>query len=323
MRTVTPTCLGGSAQAIRPSALEANLHAPLARPTRRFVIAPSLVADPERRPLGGDEVDRVCAALDHVGHDHQRIEGHVRDRSDDHDPVAARLEAQPEAGALQPLGMPLLARRLRRGLARRLLQLEPVDVHLELEVLGPGRLEIGVDQQVRDAGTRFDVRIVRRLRSGAGVQRSGQQRDTRTPHWARPDPSRVSTSSASRTMRSISSAALGRSSITPITWPPDITPAEASPSTMLLRWSIGAFAAITTWLHDSSRVRFIESASRITSRQGAPDMRLKRTALASARDRLANSPARSSFSVNSVASTRCGWPSTCVVRSVSVALFDR
>jgi hypothetical protein len=58
------------------------------------------------------------------------------------------------------------------------------------------------------------------------------------------------------------------------------------PSTIDARKSIGAFAAITTWLHDSSWLRFIEIASRRSARHGVPSMRWKRHAFAIARGRL-------------------------------------
>ena len=60
------------------------------------------------------------------------------------------------------------------------------------------------------------------------------------------------------------------------------------PSTIEALSSIGALAAITTWLQDSSWLRFIEIASRSSWLQGVPSSFWKRTALAIARGRLAS-----------------------------------
>ncbi len=58
--------------------------------------------------------------------------------------------------------------------------------------------------------------------------------------------SRVRVASASAMMRWMSSATVGRSSMTPTTWPLDITPRSGRPSTMAALSSMGVFAAITT-----------------------------------------------------------------------------
>jgi hypothetical protein len=87
--------------------------------------------------------------------------------------------------------------------------------------------------------------------------------------------------------------------------------------------SIGVFAAMTTWLHDSSCERFMARPSRTISRHGVPDSRWNAKALRTARGRLVAGPDRTRRSTNSVRSTRWGTPSTCVVTIVSVTAFAR
>src|SRR6185295_4106015 len=60
---------------------------------------------------------------------------------------------------------------------------------------------------------------------------------------------RASVASASAMIRSMSSATVGSSSITPTTWPVGRIPTSALPSTIVAFVSIGAFAASATWLH--------------------------------------------------------------------------
>ena len=66
--------------------------------------------------------------------------------------------------------------------------------------------------------------------------------------WPQPC-NRASVASASAMIRSISSATVGSSSITPTTCPVGRIPTSASPSTIVAFVSIGAFAASATWLH--------------------------------------------------------------------------
>ena len=90
-------------------------------------------------------------------------------------------------------------------------------------------------------------------------------------HAVRTAASRSRPRSASAMIASISSAHEGRSSISPATWPDDIRPRSALPSTMAARSSTGVFAAISTWPQVSSLSRRIAWPWRIISRQLSPD----------------------------------------------------
>ena len=94
----------------------------------------------------------------------------------------------------------------------------------------------------------------------------------------------------------------------------------ASPSTIDARSSIGAFAAITIWLHDELLAALHrDRLAQQVAASGVPEHALEAHRVA--RARAAGSRAacrRTSRSTNGVRSTRCGSPSTCVVTTVSV-----
>ncbi|HLK02223.1 MAG TPA: hypothetical protein VKU39_20260 [Streptosporangiaceae bacterium] len=71
----------------------------------------------------------------------------------------------------------------------------------------------------------------------------------------------------------MSSAQVGRSSITPATWPEASVPRSMRPSIMLARSIIGVFAAISTCDHDSPCDRRMAVPSRTRSSHEAPDTR--------------------------------------------------
>ena len=86
---------------------------------------------------------------------------------------------------------------------------------------------------------------------------------------------------------------------------------------MVARVSIGALAAMATWLQVRSPPRFIRRPSASRSRRDVPVSRRKRRALAAARGK-ASRRARSSLATMSVATTRCGAPSMARVTTVPV-----
>src|SRR5262245_40396690 len=75
-------------------------------------------------------------------------------------------------------------------------------------------------------------------------------------------PKRASVSSASVMMRSTNSLVLGRSSMSPTTWPLAITPARRFPSTSAALRRMGVLAACSICAHDSSCVLRIARPSR-------------------------------------------------------------
>ena len=129
-------------------------------------------------------------------------------------------------------------------------------------------------------------------------------------------------------MPSISSAHDGRSSISPVTCPDDISPRSVLPSTMAARSSTGVFAAISTCPHLSPLPRRISRPCRSISRHPIPDSPRNAAAFRPDRTSVASPPADptcpahplrprpSSWSTIVVRSTRCGTPSIRVVTTV-------
>ena len=124
-------------------------------------------------------------------------------------------------------------------------------------------------------------------------------------------------------MREISSATVGRSSITPVTWPLDSTPASSLPSTSPARSSIGVLAASASCDHFRFCSLRIARPSRTMPRHDVPDIFLNAAALRNARGMAMTAFVCSSSSTNSVRSTRWGTPSMRVVTTVSVTLRSR
>ena len=105
--------------------------------------------------------------------------------------------------------------------------------------------------------------------------------------------------------------------MTPVTCPVGRMPTSGLPSTIVALMSIGALAAIASWLRVRSWFRRMAAPSCRSSRTDVPVSLRKRSAASAARGKRNSRGDRSSRSTTSVRMTRCGAPSSAVVTTVS------
>src|SRR5438309_1026371 len=111
---------------------------------------------------------------------------------------------------------------------------------------------------------------------------------------------------------------VGSSSITPTPWPAGRLPTSGRPSTRVALVSMGALAAITSWLHVRSWLRRMDRPSRTSSRRGVPVSLRNCRAERRARGSRVTGEADSRRSTTGVRMTRWGAPSMDRVTTVSV-----
>ena len=121
----------------------------------------------------------------------------------------------------------------------------------------------------------------------------------------------------------MSSSHVGRSSITPTTWPDARMPAPVSPSTSPALSSVGVLAASVIWARVRPWALRMARPSRASCSQPIPlsclNCRVLRIVGPSRRTALVSSTS----STNGVRSIRCGMPSTFVVTTVPVRSVSR
>ncbi len=107
-----------------------------------------------------------------------------------------------------------------------------------------------------------------------------------------------------------------------MTWPVGSTPTLGSPSTSAALISIGALAAMASWLQVRSWFLRMARPSSTSSLSGVPVSLRKARALRSAFGNRVIGDAFSRASTVSVRITRCGAPSSAVVTTVSNTVAD-